>query len=364
VPLGATGIKMQAAEAFATSSEADTRNLTWSYDNTYRLTQEQIANDSIGNNGTVSYTLDPVGNRTQTSSSITGISSTPTINFDSDDLMLGGIESYDANGNTTNTGSRSFAYDSENHLVSMGSGAVSILYDGDGNRVAKTVGGVTTNYLVDGLNPTGYAQVIEEVAAGTVQREYIYGLQRIDENQPISGTWTLSIYGYDGGGSVRQLTNLSGTITDTYTYDAFGNLLNPAGATTPNNYRYRGEQYDPDLGLYYLRARYYNPATGRFLSRDPEDGKPIDPKTLHKYLYAGGDPANATDPTGRELTDYENLVEIAQSQVEFWRAISPVRKILGGVACILSIIDIYDKWPHPDGFDWAILFTGCIAAGA
>lgn len=60
-----------------------------------------------------------------------------------------------------------------------------------------------------------------------------------------------------------------------------------------------GEQYDPDLGLYYLRARYYNPATGRFMSRDPEDGKPIDPKTLHRYLYAGGDPVNAKDPSGR-----------------------------------------------------------------
>ena len=47
---------------------------------------------------------------------------------------------------------------------------------------------------------------------------------------------------------------------------------------------YRGEQYDPDLGLYYLRARYYNPATGRFLSRDPEDGKASDPASLHKYL--------------------------------------------------------------------------------
>jgi RHS repeat-associated protein len=61
----------------------------------------------------------------------------------------------------------------------------------------------------------------------------------------------------------------------------------------------RGEQYDPDLGLYYLRARYYNPATGRFLSRDPEDHSPKNPNELHKYLYAGGDPVNATDPTGR-----------------------------------------------------------------
>jgi RHS repeat-associated protein len=62
---------------------------------------------------------------------------------------------------------------------------------------------------------------------------------------------------------------------------------------------YRGEQYDSDLGLYYLRARYYNPATGRFLSRDPEDGHRWDPKTLHKYLYANGDPVSLNDPTGR-----------------------------------------------------------------
>jgi uncharacterized protein RhaS with RHS repeats len=51
--------------------------------------------------------------------------------------------------------------------------------------------------------------------------------------------------------------------------------------------------------LYYLRARYYNPLTGRFLSRDPNDGKRWDPKTLHKYLYAGGDPVNSKDPSGR-----------------------------------------------------------------
>jgi len=63
---------------------------------------------------------------------------------------------------------------------------------------------------------------------------------------------------------------------------------------------YRGEQYDSDLGLYYLRARYYNPATGRFLSRDPEDGKAWIPASLHKYLYANGDPINGRDPSGRD----------------------------------------------------------------
>jgi RHS repeat-associated protein len=71
-----------------------------------------------------------------------------------------------------------------------------------------------------------------------------------------------------------------------------------------------GEQYDSDLGLYYLRARYYNANTGRFLSRDPEDGKPIDPKTLHKYLYVGGNPVNWIDPRGREI------VEVAEEESE------------------------------------------------
>jgi RHS repeat-associated protein len=87
-------------------------------------------------------------------------------------------------------------------------------------------------------------------------------------------------------------------VTDSYDYDAFGNEVNHTG-TTPNNYLYRGEQYDPDLGLYYLRARYYNPLTGRFMSRDPWSGYKFDPKTLHKYLYAADDPINLSDPTGR-----------------------------------------------------------------
>ena len=92
---------------------------------------------------------------------------------------------------------------------------------------------------------------------------------------------------------------------DSYEYDAFGNEFTVSDST-PNNYLYRGEQYDPDLGLYYLRARYYNPNTGRFMSRDPNAPQPrnskavpIDPKYLHKYLYANGDPINRIDPGGR-----------------------------------------------------------------
>jgi RHS repeat-associated protein len=288
--LGPTGNRAQAVEI-------NGRTINWSYDGIYRLTNESIASDPSGKNGAIAYNLDPVGNRLSDSSTLSDISS-GSATFDADDRLS--TESYDGDGNTVSSGGKSFAYDSENHLTSMNSGAVTLVYDGDGNRVAKTVGGVTTRYLVDDLNPTGYPQVVEEVVSGAVTREYTYGLQRIDENQIISGTWSPSFYGYDGAGSVRQLTNIAGAVTDTYEYDAWGNKINSTG-TTPNNYLYRAEQYDSDLGLYYLRARYYNPATGRFLSRDPEDGKPVDPASLHKYLYAGGDPVNMFDPTGRDL---------------------------------------------------------------
>jgi len=184
--------------------------------------------------------------------------------------------------------------------------AVTISYDGDGNRVSKSVGGVTTRYLVDDLNPTGYSQVVEEltVVSGqpSVARVYVYGNDLISQQQIISGNWLASFYGYDGHGSVRLLTDSSGSLTDTYTYDAFGILINQTG-TTPNDYLYAGEQRDSQLGLDYLRARYMNPASGRFWSRDEYEGSIRDPLSLHKYLYANADPANKVDPSG-----YDTLV--------------------------------------------------------
>jgi RHS repeat-associated protein len=216
------------------------------------------------------------------------------------------------------------------------------------NNKTVTTAGVTTTtqYLVeDDVNPTGYPQVLDEltgpIGSAAVTRTYTYGLQRISQDQ-IAGN-VLSYYQYDGGGSVRQLTNSVGQVTDSYEYDAFGNSFTKVG-TTPNNYLYRGEQYDSDLGLYYLRARYYNPATGRFLSRDPLDGQQIDPKTLHKYLYAGGDPANSWDPSGREsqietintTSELRSTTEIALEKA--------FRKQLPKIICTAVIAAIKYYW--------------------
>ena len=319
---GTVGNRTGVTERLTTLPSA--RTVGWNYDGIYRLTNENITADPNSKTGTVAYALDPVGNRLSQTASIPGI---PTASFayDADDRILT-TESYDANGNTTASGSRTFTYDFANRLKSMtasGSPGVTLTYDGDGNRVMKTVGTTTTRYLVDDLNPTGYAQVVEEIGGAGVQRTYTYGLQRISQNRIVSGAGMPSFYGYDGGGSVRVLTDVTGTVTDTYDYDAWGNAVNTTGST-PNVYLYRGEQYDPDLGLYYLRARYFNPLTGRFLTRDPYEtcgcsacrcaacGRASylrDPGKLHKYLYAAADPVARIDPSGREeLVDQALLI--------------------------------------------------------
>jgi RHS repeat-associated protein len=232
--------------------------------------------------------------------------------------------------------------------------------------VAKTVNGVTTQYLVeDDVNPTGYPQVLDELAGSTVTRTYTYGLQRISEDQLISSVWTPSFYSYDGGGNVRQLTNSAGAVTDTYEYDAFGNDINHTG-TTPNNYLYRGEQFDSDLGLYYLRARQYNPATGRFMSRDPEDGDPDEPASLHKYLYADGEPVNLADPTGRSagaITIGPVRVPVEYLMILSIVSIPVAQKSLPPIACDINALLSAGALGVAGDTNIVLDFPGCSATG-
>jgi RHS repeat-associated protein len=275
------------------------RSANYTYDALYRLTAETIAGGAP-NNGTISYAYDAVGNRLTRTSTSAGVPSA-TSTYDVDDRLTS--DTYDANGNTVTSGGNTYAYDFEDHMKTA-TGGVSYVYDGDGRRVRKTTGGGTTNYLIDDRNPSGLPQVLEEISGGTVQRVYVYGLARISERQ---GGAT-SFYGYDGRGSVRLLTNAAGAVTDTYNYDAFGIKLDSAGAT-PNDFLFSGEQFDSNLQFYYMRARYLNQASGRFLTMDPMPGTTTDPRSLHRYLYAAGDPVNKTDPTGNQF----DLVSISIS---------------------------------------------------
>ena len=286
--LGAAGNRLSVAELGG-------RQVAYAYDALYRLTGETVSGAAAAaTNGSVAYTYDPVGNRLSRSSTVAGVP--PSANtYDANDRPAG--DTYDADGNLTASAGATYGYTFEDRLSEVNGGAISLTYDGDGNRVARTVGGLTTKYLVDDLNLTGYAQVVEELVGGSVERVYTYGHDLLSQRRRTGAGWVTSHFGYDGAGSVRFLTDQAGAVTDTYDFDAFGTLIARTGAT-PNEYLYAGEQFDANVGFYYLRARYMNPATGRFLTRDTHEGSPFDPLTLHKYLYTANDPVNKTDPSG------------------------------------------------------------------
>jgi len=279
-------------------TELGGRIVNYGYDNLYRLTSEAITGPQ-SLIGTINYGYDHVGNRL--SRTVTGsalANKVPSVNsvYDADD-RLGG-DSYDENGNTLRGqgGAAQTAddrYDFEDHLISRNNGEVQFIYDGDGNRVRKITTGVDRYYLIDDQNPTGYPQVLEEGTTAGADHTYVYGLSRLSQKQ----NGIISYYGYDGHGSVRLLTDSNGFVTDTYTYEAFGILIDQTGST-PNDFLFAGEQFDRDLGLYDDRARYLNVATGRFWTMDTFEGTEFDPLSLHKYLYCGSSPVDHVDPTG------------------------------------------------------------------
>jgi len=232
------------------------------------------------------------------SSTLPAVVATGLLNYDANDRTS--TDPYDANGNLLQSGAGGNVYDFENRLVQAG--GVALVYDGDGNRVQETVAGVTTSYLVADQNLTGYAQVVDELQGGAVSRTYSYGLSLVSERQTLAGVASTSFYGFDGHGSVRYLTSSTGAVTDAYDFDAFGNLISSTG-TTPNNYLFAGEQFDPALGIYYNRARYYDQRQGRFWSMDSAFGRVREPKTLHRYLYTSDNPVSRIDKSGFEDAD-------------------------------------------------------------
>jgi RHS repeat-associated protein len=290
-------------------AELSGRTVGYGYDDIYRLTSETISG-ATSQTGNIGYTYDAVGNRTQLTSTVPIIPSSGLMNYNANDQLA--TDAYDANGNTIVNASTTNVYDFENHLVKHD--AVTIAYDGDGNRVSETTGAGTTQYLVDTLNPTGYAQVVEELQNNLVTRRYTWGLELISQSQISNQQTTTSFYGFDGHGSVRLLTNSAGTITDTYDYDAFGNLLASTGSTS-NNYLFAAEQFDPALGIYYNRARYYDERNGRFWTMDIFEGVDDTPLSLHRYAYVASDPVNNTDPCGMCLPSNSYYGGIVQERI-------------------------------------------------
>jgi RHS repeat-associated protein len=196
--------------------------------------------------------------------------------------------SYDADGDRTgfiasDGMSQSYSYNQALELTGIGS-EVSYIYNGDGLRISKTVGSATTPFTWDVASEL--PSLLEDGA-----NAYVYGpgelpLEQVSGNIPL---WFV----HDQLGSTRLLTNATGSSVATYTYTPYGSVTRSSGtASTP--LLYAGQYRDSESGMYYMRARYYDPSTAQFLTRDPAVAL-----TRSPYSYAGDNPSNMTDPTGR-----------------------------------------------------------------
>lgn len=197
----------------------------------------------------------------------------------------GTTPSWDANGNLASDGARSFTWDARNRLVGI-AGGTSFTYDARGRRASTTLGGQTRSYLYDGVDPVAES-VGSAISAGLLTG---MGADERFTRTTAAGTAT---YVTDALGSTVALADGNGTVQTAYGYDPYGNG-SATGAASDNSYQYTGREND-GTGLYYYRARYYNPAWGRFVSEDPIGLR----GGINRYRYANGNPVSLRDPDGQ-----------------------------------------------------------------
>ena len=265
-----------------------------------------------------SYTYDPAGN-------LTGKDGVAFSHDAANQITSAGF-THDANGNLTSDGVLNYVYDTLNQLtqvtrVSDGSVVATYAYDYRGLRISKTTSAGTTTYLwrPDGLlyresGPWGYAVYHWAGEGQLVQMDWCY-----------SGTTKRLVAHTNARGDVVSLTDRENgyPIVATYRYGPWGELLSAEGTCAGQPIRYAGYYHDAETGLYYLKGRYYSPALGRFLTRDPARMSP-------DYVYVAGNPLRFTDPTGHSQIAADGTdADVSQiAQILIFNAVSGDRLYL------------------------------------
>ncbi len=273
------------------------------YDNMHRLTGFKVGtlvgNDIPSPSSQSQFNYDGVGNRSTVVRN--GATTTYTANAMNEytQIVTGGSISpvYSSNGNLTYDGVNNFAFDSYDRLASVNAGSTATyLYDALDRRIAKIAGGTTINYYYDDERIIEERDASDAVIATYVHGNWIDDLVCMDRN---SGE---RYYYHDNEiGSIVAISNTNATVVERYEYDAYGGLTMYDNAYTAisasavgNRFTFTGREYDSESGLYYYRARHYDPAHGRARQRDPLhyiDG-------MNLYEYAQSRPTFHSDPMG------------------------------------------------------------------
>jgi RHS repeat-associated protein len=257
---------------------------------------DRLTSVSGTNSPNIAWTYDKAGNRlTETRG---GNTTNYTYNAD-DQLTAAGSTSYsyDADGDNIQAGSRTFSYDGADELTSTSAAGstTSYTYDGDGNRLSASGGANPATYLWD-TNGSLPQLAIERGSNGSELRAYTYGVRRLALTTP-SGAF---YYDYDNVGSIVNVTSAAGATEWTDAYEPFGTIFTETknDPNAPANPMHFAAEYKDSTALYNLRARSYDPATGRFLGVDPLSGS-ADSYPGSLYAYANQNPVRFTDPSGR-----------------------------------------------------------------
>jgi len=348
----------------------------YSYDNTNRLTtiNNQKSDAAILSNYT--FALDANGNRTHNAQnepyapSIGEGDATYSYNTQKNRLLstsAQGSFGYDDEGQLQTGYSTDYTFDYEHRLKTIG-GTTQFYYDGSGNRLKATRAGVTTKYIYDASGRL----LAEANASNVITRYYIYGNGLLAMVTPEGQTYC---YHFNGIGSTVAITDNTQAIVNQYSYDVFGNIANQQENMLNNDtkllnqpFKYVGKygvMKEPN-GFYYMKARYYDPAVGRFISEDPIG---FDGGDVNLMAYVGNNPVNGIDPSGlfwfRQDWQTDFVVGRARSLVEPGGAIS--RFIEDYVPAGRTFGDLHDGFvgfTAPDGSaawrDWLTNFPSMI----
>ncbi len=230
--------------------------------------------------GTLSYTYDAVGNVVSESGTLNGVTVSYSFTYDYRNRLTQVVYT---NGNTTTTDN--FTYDVFNRRI----GKITTIVVG--HTLTQISPQLWTVY--DGANP--YA----DFQGTTLKTRYVYGngVDQLLARTNASGNST-AWYLTDQLGSVRAIVSIANGVLYQVAYDSYGNIRSQSGSGG-DRFGYTGREWDSEIGLYYYRARYYDPNTGRFISEDPIQFGGGDPNL---YRYVGNSPGNFRDPSGKIIS--------------------------------------------------------------
>ncbi len=204
---------------------------------------------------------------------------------------VGGVsQSYNSNGCLTGDGTWTYTFDTLNHLISATKTGVSAsyLYDPSHRQIQKTVGSTKTRYIY-----AGFQRIAEyDGTSGSLLNRFVYGAGLDEPLIQIAAGGTISYFHHDRIGNIVATSDSTGAVTNKYKYSSFGE----SAALSSTTFGFQGQRNDAETGLYYMKMRYYDPKTGRFLQPDPTnygDG-------LNLYRFAYGNPLKYSDPLGQE----------------------------------------------------------------